>query len=254
MEQVRVRQGMTALGSAVVAGVVVAAYAVGSGGGTAAKADTTPTATSNVVTADGAGQVSGTPDTMVTTFSVNTRGANPGVALSSANAAMGKVQRSLRAHGVAAKDLQTTGLSVNPVYVYTKGTQKRNGYGAEEDLKVTLRNLGSAGKTINAATLAGGKTVTVGGLTLDLQGNSTLVTNARAAAFADAKAKAEQYATLSNRTLGAIVSVTEHTDQASNPYQYGYAAASAAAGSYGVPIAAGSQNVAVNVTVVWSLN
>lgn len=252
MEQVRVRQGMTALGSLAVAGAVIAAYAVGSGGGTPAKADT-PTPTTNVVTADGAGQVAGTPDTMVTTFSVVTKGANPGVALSGANATMAKVQRTLAAHGIAAKDLQTTGLSVNPNYVWDKNAQHLTGYSAEEDLKVTLHDLSKAGKTINAAVSAGGKSVTVGGLSLDLQGSSTLVTNARAAAFADAKTKAEQYAALSGRTLGAIVSVSEHTDTVT-PNQYGFAAASAAAAAPGVPIAAGSQNVAVNVTVVWSLN
>jgi uncharacterized protein len=253
MVEARVRQGMTALGTAGVAAAVVVAYTIGSGGGSSpAKADTTTTPTTNVVTADGTGQVAGVPDTMIATISVNIRGANPSSALGAANVKMALVQHSLTKRGVAAKDLKTTGLSVNPYYTYGKGQPVLHGYTAEEDLQVTLHNLATAGATISAATAAGGKSVTVGGLTLDLQGDSGLVTNARADAFADALAKAQQYATLAHRTLGPVVSVSEHTDQPSNfPV---YAAASAAAAPAGVPIAAGSQNVSVNVTVVWSLN
>ncbi|MDX6227217.1 MAG: uncharacterized protein QOI76_607 [Frankiales bacterium] len=249
----RVRQGMTALGSAGVAAVVVAAYSIGSGGGSSAKADTT-TPTTNVVTVDGAGQVAGVPDTMIATISVNTRGASPAVALGGASKTMSVVQHALTSRGVAAKDLKTTGLQVNPYYVYGKGKQTLHGYSAEQDLQVTLHNLATAGKTITAATAAGGKSVTVGGLTLDLQGNSALVTNARADAYNDAKAKAQQYAGLAGRTLGSVVSVSEHVNQPTPYPQYGFAAASAAAAMPGIPIQAGQQNVNVNVTVVWNLN
>jgi uncharacterized protein YggE len=254
MVEARVRQGMTALGTAGIATAVVVAYTFGSGGHSTAKADTpAATPTTNVVTVDGTGQVAGVPDTMVATISVNTRGASPSAALGGASKTMGVVQHALIARGVALKDLKTTGLSVSPYYTYGKGQPKIHGYSAEEDLQVTLHDLTTAGKTITAATAAGGKSVTVGALSLDLQGSSTLVTNARTDAYNNAKAKAQQYATLAGRTLGAVVSVSEHVDQPSSYPQYGYAAASAAAGA-SVPIQAGSQNVSVNVTVVWSLN
>jgi uncharacterized protein len=253
MEQARVRQGMTALGTAGVAAAIVVACTVGSGGGSTAKADTT-TPTTNIVTADGTGQVAGVPDTMIATISVNVRGANPSAALGAANSKMALVQHTLSKRGVAAKDLKTTGLSVNPYYTYGKGQPTLHGYSAEEDLQVTLHKLSTAGATVSAATAAGGKSVTVGGLTLDLQGDSGLVTNARADAFADALAKAQQYAALAHRTLGPVVSMSEHTDQPSNFPIYAGAASAAAAATSSVPIAAGSQNVSVNVTVVWSLN
>ena len=98
---------------------------------------------------------------------------------------------------------------------------------------------------------AGGKAVTVQQLSLDLESDSALVTQARAAAFASAKDKATQYAALAGRTLGAVVSVTESSG-ASQPQVYATAAAAALAGS-SVPVAAGSQSVAVDVTVVFSL-
>lgn len=247
------RQAGTAMAAAGVVALVAASFLVGSGGsgGAPAKADAT-TPDQNVVTVQGTGKASGTPDTMVTTVSVNTRGASPSVALDAASRTMARVQRTLAAHGVAAKDLQTTGLQVNPVWVYTKGKQSTHGYSAEEDLSVTLRDLHTAGTTISAAIAVGGSTVTVGGLTLDLEGDSTLVTNARAAAFADAKTKAQQYAALAGRTLGSVLSVTEASDASSPTPEATYAAAASTFAA--VPVAAGSAGVDVSVTVVWSLS
>jgi uncharacterized protein YggE len=251
MNEARVRQGMTAVGAVGVAAITAAAYVVGSGGGSSAKADTpVATATQDVVTVDGVGQAAGTPDTMITTIGVDTRGATPSLALSSANKTMRVVQGSLSKHGVAAKDQQTTGLSVNPVYVYSKGKQAVHGYEADEQLEVTLRNLSTAGKIISAVVAAGGPDVSLQQLSLDLDSSSSLVTNARAAAFADAQAKAEQYAALAHRTLGPVVSVSE-SNNASEPQVF--ASAAAAAASTSVPIAAGSQSVGVDVTVVFSL-
>jgi uncharacterized protein YggE len=254
MEQSRVPQVLTAVGAAVVAALLVLAYMLGSVGEPSAKAATPSAGTPapNVVTVGGTGKAAGKPDTMVTTVSVTAKDANPAAALDSANKTMTAVQHVLTSHGVAAKDLKTTGLSVNPNYVYANGTQTLDGYVANEDLQVTLRDLATAGATVTAVTAAGGDQVRVGGITLDLEADSALVTDARTAAFGDAKAKAQQYAALAGRSLGNVVSLIEQVDQPQEPQMY--AAGAAAASPAAVPIAAGSQNVSVNVTVVWSLN
>ena len=118
---------------------------------------------------------------------------------------------------------------------------------------MTLRNLGTAGGILSAVVKAGGKAVTIQQLSLDLESDSSLVTQARASAFASAKDKATQYAALANRTLGPVVSVSE-SNGSTQPQPYAsYAAAAPAAGTSSVPVSAGSQNVSVNVTVVFSL-
>lgn len=254
MAQARVPQVLTAVAVAVVTALLVLAYANGSGGGPSAKAATPVAGASapDVVTVDGTGKAAGMPDTMVTSVTVSAKEASPSAALDSANKTMTAVQRVLTSHGVAAKDLKTTGLSVNPNYIYGNGTQTLDGYSAEEDLQVTFRDLATAGETVTAVTAAGGNQVRLGGLSLDLQGDSRLVADARKAAFDDAKSKAEQYATLAGRQLGSVVSLTEQVDQ---PQQRQvYAAGAAAADSAAVPIAAGSQSVSVNLSAVWSLN
>jgi uncharacterized protein YggE len=249
MVELRARQGMTAAGTAGVVALVAATYLVGGGGGSHAKADT-PAVTANTISVDGTGQAAGTPDSMITTIGVDTRGANPSTALAAANKAMATVQASLRNHGVAAKDVKTVGLSVNPFYSYAKGQQNLKGYEADEQVAVTLRNLGTAGSILSAVVKAGGKAVTVQQLSLDLESDSALVTQARAAAYASAKDKATQYAALAGRTLGPVVSVSE-SNGSSQPQVYATEAAAAATSS--VPVAAGSQSVSVDVTVVFSL-
>ncbi len=254
MAQARTPQVLTAVGVAVVTALLVLAYVIGTSGGSPAKAAPSAPAASapDVVTVGGSGKAAGKPDTMVTTISVSAKEASPAAALNSANKTMSTVQRVLTGRGVAAKDLKTTGLSVNPNYVYGSGAPTLDGYVAAEDLSVTLRDLGKAGEIVTAVTEAGGKQVSLGGLSLDLQGDSALITAARKAAFDDAKAKAEQYAGLANRSLGRVVTMTEHVDVPQQ--QQMYAAAPAAVRDAAVPIAAGSQNVSVDVTVVWSLD
>ena len=251
MTENRVRQVMTAAATVGVAAVVAAAYAVGSGGGSTAQAASATTA-GNIVTVDGAGQAAGTPDTMVTTIGVDTHGANPSAALASANQVMAVVQHALTGRGVLAKDLKTTGLSVNPTYTYAKGKQTLHGYQADEQLLVTLRDLPTAGATITSVLSAGGPHVTVQGISLDLQSDGALVTSARAAAYTDAKTKAQQYAALAHRSLGRVVSVSEQVNQPQSTSYNMAAGASAAAAA--VPLQGGSQNVSVNVTVVWALS
>ena len=55
---------------------------------------------------------------------------------------MAALQKSLRAHGVATKDLQTSNVSVQPNYTDKAAI---NGYVVSESLTATLRDIGKAG-------------------------------------------------------------------------------------------------------------
>ena len=65
------------------------------------------------------------------------------------------------------------------------------GYQASENLTVTLRDTKAAGAVIAAASAAGGNATQISGLSTDLQNNSGPLSQARDAAFNDAKAKAD---------------------------------------------------------------
>ncbi len=201
------------------------------------------------ITVVGNGTVSGTPDTLVVSLSVNANAANVSSALGTANGTMAAVQKALRSRGVESKDLQTSNLSVQATY-NNKGTI--DGYSVSEGLTATLRDIGKAGDDISAAVAAGRNLVRVDGVSLDLKDDGPLLTKARDDAYADAKAKAEQYAHDAGRGLGAVVSISEQVQQAQPQPMYAFGAALPAA-VRSVPIAAGSQQVAVQVTVTFGL-
>lgn len=212
----------------------------------AAQADTASVA--------GVGRIAGTPDTLQLQLAVESHGADVSKALGAAGASLTKVSESLKAHSVATADLKTSGLDVRPNYRYdNKGTPTLIDYIATESLTVKLRNIDKAGEAISAAVAAGGNDARLNGVSLDLEGNADLVKEARGSAFADAKAKAEQYAKLAGRELGAVVSVTENSQDSPPVPMYAASAAPAMDGARSVPIERGSQEVAVSVQVVWAL-
>jgi len=208
-----------------------------------------PAVTAAGVTVQGLGRVSGTPDTMVVTLGVQVKRGSVTDALSAANGRMASVRDALRRAGVADRDLQTSSLSVWPNYVYAGGTQQLQGYQASESLTATLGDLTKAGAQISAAVSAGGNEVIVGGMNLELRGDSAAMRQARQAAMADAQVRAAQLAAAAGRRLGAVVAVSETVNSA-GPMPY--AAAARAGVPDAIPIQPGSTPVSVTVTVVYA--
>ena len=228
-------RGSTALGAA--ASVATSQLSAASSG-----------AAAGAVTMTGSGSATGTPDTLVLSLSVTSGGSTVSSAFATANTAMSAVQKSLRGHGVAAKDLSTSNVSVQSRYTAKGG---RDGYTVSEGLTATLHDIARAGQQISAVVAAGGNLVRVDGVSLDLTDTGALVSKARDGAFADAKSKAQQYARDAGRQLGAVVSISEQAQQPQQRLLYGFAESSVAGAA--LPIAAGSQDVAVQVTVTFAL-
>jgi hypothetical protein len=199
------------------------------------------------VVVSGLGTVLGTPDALRATFGVESRRESVTDALADASAAMTKVRDALRAGGVAAADLQTAGVNVWPV-TDSNGTTI-TGYTATQSMDAVLRDLKSAGSLMGRAVAAGGNAARLSGVFLVISDDAALVRQARDKAFADAKAKAQQYARLAGRPLAAVAGISE---QVSVPQPIAWAARDAAtAGAASVPVEPGSQQVQVAVTVEW---
>ncbi len=205
------------------------------------------------ITVGGRADVAGTPDTLRLDLSVVATAPTVTEALASANRSAGAVQQSLLSSGVKKKDLQTSGLNIQPNYDYPNGgTPRLTGYQVSESLSAKLRNLGRAGDAIGRAVNVGGNAVRVNGISLDLEDSGAMVSIARDKAFANAKDKAEQYAKAAGRGLGEVLSITEDISTPS-PIAMPYAAMDSAKLAASVPIQPGNQNVGVSVTVVFSM-
>lgn len=204
------------------------------------------------ITTEGLGKVYGTPDTLNLNMSVSVTRNDVSSAYNAANAELQKVINSLKSHNVPAKDIQTSGLSINPQY--SGGDRPTiTGYQVDNQLNAVIHGLKTAGATVTDAIEAGGDAVRVNGLSVSLDEDATLLKQARDRAFADSRAKAEQYASLSGRKLGKPLSIVEAVQGLSNPMPIAYA--DAASGSKtALPIEAGQQAVGVNVTILWEFS
>jgi uncharacterized protein len=233
-----------------VAALLIGAFALGAGpgGGSSAQATATSGPGGTRVTVTGTGTVSGTPDTLLLSMGVQASASSVGSALGRANTAVTAVTGALRGLGVRAPDIQTSGLSIQPEY--TSDTPQPDSYGASESIQVTLRHMSSAGRQISAAVRAGGNAVVVDGISLDLRDTGGLLAAARAAAVADAKVRAAQYARALGRAVGPLVSMTEATAPPALAVNGGPVPS---ARSSAVPVSPGTQQLSVTVTAVFAL-
>lgn len=211
-----------------------------------ARAETAPP----TITVTGEGSAERAPDLATVQIGVTTVGETAAEALAANSAAMAAVTDRLKAAGVADRDLQTTGLSVNPNWTgYDSSSSAEgpriSGYTASNILTVRVRALDTLGAVLDASVSDGANTLN--GLTFGLADPKPAMDDARKAAVADALAKAELLATAAGVTLGPIVSITEGGAQL-DPQPMFREAASAAP-----PVAGGEVGYGATVTVVWQL-
>ena len=244
-----------AVGTAAAA-LLIGAFTLGvsRGGGATPEGPGRPGATlvaavrSGRITVTGSGSVTGTPNQLTLTMGVQVNGSSVASALQQASQAVRRVTGALRARGVTAADIQTSGLYIQPNY--QSGSQTPSGYGVSESLTATLTRIAAAGGQITAAVHAGGNATTVSGVSLNLTDDSRLLATARARAVADARAKAAQYAHALGQPLGPVISLTDQSSSWSPPVPM---AASGSAAKSAVPISPGSQQLSVSVTAVYGV-
>jgi uncharacterized protein YggE len=209
------------------------------------------------ISIEGRGEVMATPDMAQINSGVTTQGATAREALDANTAAMADLIAELKAAGIEPRDIQTSGFSVNPNYVYTDERDangyslppKINGYQVSNTVTVTVRKLDTLGSILDKSVTVGANTIN--GVSFSVADPSELYDEARKAAFADARAKAELYATAAGSTLEGILSISEgQTFNDPQPYPM-YRADMAA--SAPVPVQAGELAFAINVNVQWEL-
>jgi len=201
----------------------------------------------NLITAQGVGKVSGTPDVVTIALGVETRSSSAQSALDDNNKLAADTIAVLKDSGVAPEDVQTSQLSVNPTYD-DKGTV--TGYQVTNMVTAKLRDIGKAGAVIDAAGKSAGDAIRVQQLSFAIDDDSAPRAAARADAVKRAQAQAKQLADAAGVALGSIHSITETA--APNPTVYPAMAAADAAGA-SVPIEAGSVQLSVTVQVVYEI-
>lgn len=233
-------------------GIVLVLAACGTGDETSPAAAQEGTTTSmNGISVSGRGEVFGTPDTLTVSIGISVGKPTVSEAVDVAARRATDLIGALQGLGVAEADIQTSNYSIYPEYDYRENqTPQITGYRVDNTLTVKIRDLDRAGEVLDAATAAAGDEVRVNGVSFVLEDNDALLVAARAAAWEDAKAKAEQLAELAGVTLGAPLTISESVGSVPVPY---YARAEAAAGDLATPIQPGQETVSVDLTVTFAI-
>lgn len=210
------------------------------------------------ISISGKGEVTAAPDTAFITSGVTTDAKTAREALTANTRAMSDLIAALKEAAIDAKDIQTSGFSVAPQYVYANKPDANgytpppaiSGYQVQNSVSVRVRKIAGLGDVLDKMVTVGANTI--GGISFSVDDPAKLLDGARKAAFADAKAKASVYTEAAGIDLGRIVSISEGEDNppAPRPMMMKAMASDAAAP---VPVEAGQLTYDVNVAVEWEL-
>ena len=202
----------------------------------------------HTITVTGTGRVTLTPDVADLRLGVNITRPTATQARADAAIAMTKVIAAIKEAGVADKDIQTSSLSLQPVYDYSdKGQGRLTGFQVLNIVAVTVRDISKVGDLVDASVTAGA--TSVDGVTFRVEDETTAESRARTAAVVDARAKANALASAAGVTITGVSSIAEVST--SVPYTVAYPAA--ARDSASTPVQPGTTEIDISVTMVFRI-
>jgi hypothetical protein len=227
--------------AAILAGAVLVASQV--------HAQQPPSAPEGRIIVTGTGSVHASPDNARIRSGVTTRAKTVKEASEANSKLMGAITTTLLDSGVAPTDIQTSRFSIQPTYAAAQpGVEPRlSGYSVSNQVGVVIRQISKVGDILERLVNAGANDI--GNIEFINSDRSKLLDQAREAAVADARHKAELYARASGVSLGRVLTISE--DAVSGvPIRLAREAAMAAAS---VPIAAGENTLEARISVEYDI-
>ncbi|HEY4304100.1 MAG TPA: SIMPL domain-containing protein [Gemmatimonadaceae bacterium] len=211
--------------------------------------------TSNValpqIVTTGVGEARVTPDRATIMIGVQTRGSTAAAAGADNARKQKAILDTLKALGLGADQLSTTGYNVWPEMSQTTSanqTPRVVAYTVSNTVRVELRRIEDVGKTIDAALSKGANEIS------SLQFTSSKADSVRraalAAAVANARADAQALATAAGGTLGQLIEIST-TSSPVRPVMFDARMEMSAKAAVPTSIEPGEQTVNATVTVRW---
>jgi uncharacterized protein YggE len=160
----------------------------------------------NTITVFGTGQAFGSPDMASVDIGVETVSQDVSEAFNQTNTTLDAVISAIAQAGVAREDVRTSSLDVF-LQQAPPQTDIQTEYRVANRINVTIRAIDNIEAVINAAVQAGANTIF--GLNFRIADQSALESEARSQAISDARARAEEIASLIGAELGDVVNVVE---------------------------------------------
>lgn len=239
-----------------VATAAVAVLAIAASGCTKeTRAQQTITTQTRGVTVGGEGKATGAPDLAQVTLGVSVLRSTVADARDQAATSLDAILKSMKANGLADKDLQTQNLNISPEYDYANNQQTIRGFRVTNNVSAKIRDINKTSKVVDDAVAAGGDATQLQGISFTIDNPKDLQKQAREAAIADAKEKAQTLAKSGGVSLGEAITINEGGGVQPVPVQT-LADRDRSVGAAGAPtpVQPGELDVTINVTVTWAIN
>jgi len=190
------------------------------------------------------------PDVASLSTGVVTQAADANAALKANSAQMNKVVAAIRAAGIAERDIQTSGININPQYRYAENQPPTiTGYQASNTVNIKVRDIAKLGEVLDALVASGANQVN--GPSFEIDQPEAAYDEARQAALKKAQARAEMYAKSLGLRVRRIVSISE--GGGFRPPMPMMKAMAMDARAESAPVAPGETTLSANLDVVFEL-
>ncbi|WP_011581408.1 MULTISPECIES: SIMPL domain-containing protein [Chelativorans] len=210
------------------------------------------------ISVTGEGKANVAPDMAVINLAVVREAATAREAMDANNQAMVAVIAALKEAGIAERDLQTSGLSIEPRYVYPNDQNgekepRITGYQVTNGLTVRIRDLKRVGEILDRSVTLG---VNQGGyISFTNDDPSAAMNDARKRAVEDAISKARTLAEAAGVKLGDVVQISENMVGTPPPRPLGAKMMRMEADqAVSVPVEAGESTYTVQVNITYELD
>jgi uncharacterized protein YggE len=209
------------------------------------------------ITVVGEGETAASPDMAILSLSVLREADTARAALDANNKAMAAVIDAMKKAGIADRDLQTSGLSIDPRYSTVKHDSKTQeepkiiGYRVVNTLTVRVRDLDKLGAVIDSSVSLGVNQG--GGITFTNDDMSKPMQEARKNAMEDAIARARTLTEAAGVKTGKIIEISEQSYRPMPRPMAMKARSFAAAAEDAVPVQAGENTYHATVTVTFEI-
>ena len=218
----------------------------------AASTATAQTTTSMVptLTVSAEGRVMRAPDVADLSGGVVTIAPTAAAAMTENAARMTQVVAAVKRAGIADRDIQTAGISLQPQYRYENNQSPvLTGYQVTNSVNLRVRKLADTGRLLDALVAVGANQLT--GPNFRVDAADAALDEARAAAVATARTRAELYAKAAGLRVKRIVSISESGISEPQPRPMMMVRQMKAEAS--TPVAPGEVTLGINVNLVFEL-
>lgn len=197
------------------------------------------------------GTVSRVPDLATISAGVVTEAPTAAAAMRENANRMSATIAALKKAGVAARDIQTSAINLNPQYRYTEGKPPViTGYQASNQVNIRFRDVARAGSILDTLVAEGANQIN--GPSLSVDQPASALDEARIAAVKAARARADLYAGAAGLRVKRILSISEQQGYTPQPYPM-VMAMSREKASADTQVEPGEQKLAVTVAVSFEL-